>query len=71
MKLKLDQTQFELLYSLLRHVRLGQDNDYSDAAFDLCSRFETKAAEIGTTEDMLPVLEGHFSEGEGIVLEFN
>lgn len=71
MKLKVTETQFEVLHALVRHVRLGQDNVYSEAALELVDMFESKAFKQGWQDDELPVLEVHFSDDEGIVLEFN
>lgn len=44
--LDLTETEQELIFALLSHVRLGSDNIYSDAAFNLLELYEDNSTMI-------------------------
>lgn len=59
----LTPAEFELIVMLVNHCRLGSDTEFSNAAFELCTKFEN--AGYSTKKEFSITA----SQEEGIVLE--
>lgn len=70
-KLNLTKDQFSVIWELLMHVRLGQDNRYTRAISDFM-----EDAEADFVQDLLskldaPTISVEFSEDEGITFNLS
>lgn len=70
-RLNLNNDQFAVIYKLLTHVRLGQDNRYSRAISDFMIDAQADFIEDLVAAIGLPDLSVVYSEDEGLVLEMN
>lgn len=70
-RLNLNNDQFAVIYKLLTHVRLGQDNRYSRAISDFMIDAQADFVEDLVVAIGLPQLTAVFDERDGLTLEFN